>query len=597
MNAPRLVKDIYPGAAGSSPGGLLEFNNTLFFSANDGVAGFELWSSNGSSGGTLLVKDVTIGATGSFPRRFIKAGNQFFFTANRTVFAEDLWVSDGTTAGTRKINGVNPANFDFTNLATLNGRLFFVNGAGDFVDELWSSDGSDFGTSLVREIGTLSFTGAKPRDLTRAGNHLYFSADDGISGRELWRTDGTEAGTELVSDIALGGSQFFPNESNPENLTALGDRLFFTANDGFFGIELWVSDGTDFGTQLVREIVPGYNVLNGSGPSNLTAVGSNLFFTVNDEFSGDELWVTDGSFSGTRLVRDILPGIGGSGPRNLTAVGGTIFFTANDGLTGYELWKSDGTTEGTVRVKDILTPSGPDFDGTAGFGPQNLTAINNKLYFSAETFTSNGRTGLEPWVSDGTEAGTVMIADIQTNELFFPGSEPSGFTAVGNQIYFSATRDGNGSELWAVEPASGAGTGSGSGGSGSGTGSAQNPASIPGQGRLSGTPGPNEFRFLTKDSFDRAGADFVTNFNANEGDRLLFSREALPGVRNASLRLANNKKRFKKALKGSSSLVYNQLTGELFYNANGKRSGFGEGGLLAILEGAPPLPGTSIALV
>lgn len=87
----------------------------------------------------------------------------------------------------------------------------------------------------------------------------------------------------------------------------------------------------------------------------------------------------------------------GSGTRNLTAVGNTLFFCANDGRSGTELWRSDGTTEGTQLVRDILTPSGPDFDGTSGFGPQKLTAIDDRLYFSAETFTAAGFTGLEPW--------------------------------------------------------------------------------------------------------------------------------------------------------------------------------------------------------
>jgi ELWxxDGT repeat protein len=82
-------------------------------------------------------------------------------------------------------------------------------------------------------------------------------------------------------------------------------------------------------------------------------VNGTLFFTAFDS-AGAELWKSDGTSTGTVLVKDIHL-TGSSQPRSLTDMNGTLFFTANDGVNGYELWKSDGTSSGTVLVKDVYS--------------------------------------------------------------------------------------------------------------------------------------------------------------------------------------------------------------------------------------------------
>jgi ELWxxDGT repeat protein len=138
------------------------------------------------------------------------------------------------------------------------------------------------------------------------------------------------------------------------SLRSAGGTLFFLADDGTHGKELWKSDGTTAGTVLVEDIHPGsYDSSYDSDASYLTPVRGRLFFTSRDGLHGPELWTSDGTAAGTVLVEDIHPCARHDPPRSLTAVGRRLLFTADDGVHGRELWKSNGTRTGTSLVKDI----------------------------------------------------------------------------------------------------------------------------------------------------------------------------------------------------------------------------------------------------
>ena len=102
---------------------------------------------------------------------------------------------------------------------------------------------------------------------------------------------------------------------------------------------------------LVSDVRPGSS---SSYPDAFAIVGNELFFAANDGIHGEELWKTDGTVNGTVLVKDIRPGSSGSGINKPIVVGNTVFFKANDGVHGTELWKSDGTTNGTVLVLSLI---------------------------------------------------------------------------------------------------------------------------------------------------------------------------------------------------------------------------------------------------
>ncbi|WP_036842327.1 ELWxxDGT repeat protein, partial [Planktothrix agardhii] len=224
-----------------------------------------------------------------------------------------------------------------------------------------------------------------PSQLTNVNGTLYFNADDGTNGRELWKSDGTAAGTVLLKDITPGA-----NDSFPARLTNVNSILYFTAFDFTNGDELWKSDGTAIGTVLVKDINPGATGSFGSFAnqlvpygSSLTNVDGTLYFQAIDPTKGNELWKSDGTAVGTVLVKDLNPGASSSNPIYLTNVNGTLYFNANDeGTTnGSELWKSDGTAAGTVLVKDINP-------GASHSNPSELTNVNGTLYFNPNDGTN-----------------------------------------------------------------------------------------------------------------------------------------------------------------------------------------------------------------
>ena len=435
---------------------MVNVNGVIFFIADDGSTGSELWKSDGTSSGTVLVRDIRPAAFGfnfgSNPRHLTNVNGTLFFVANDGTNGYELWKSDGTSSGTVLVKDIRPGpgsafgafgSFSVNpSLTNVNGTLFFVANDGANGYELWKSDGTSTGTSMVRHIklGVESSFAISPNpSLTNVNGTLFFVASNFASNYELWKSDGTSTGTTVVKEIVPGtGSPFrFGLGSINPRLTNVNGLLLFAANGGS-GVELWRSDGTSTGTVLVRDIFPG--VLSGFDTSVApVVVGSTLFFVGTNGASGLELWRSDGTFSNTVLVKDINPG-GHSRPQYLTNVNGTLFFTADNGSDGRELWKSNGTSTGTVLVKDIW--EGPGSPWPAGFNPF-FTNVSGTLYFAAD----DGNSGVELWKSDGTSAGTLQVRDIR------PGganshSNPQQLAEAGGLLFFQANDGTSGAELW-----------------------------------------------------------------------------------------------------------------------------------------------------
>lgn len=470
-----LIRDIATGKASSKPVGLANINGRLFFQANDGIHGAELWQSDGTGAGTSLVRDVRIWPGDANPTALTWWSNRLYFAANDGVHTNGLWQSDGTPGGTKMLKNLYPGlgGSNPKQILPAGNSLYFST-----LNALWKTDGTSNGTVEIQ-----SFSTKVPQSLVMMIGHLFIALNAGGEG-SLWQSDGTTTGTEELSDLV---SETRPS-SSPENMIAVGDMLYFTANSAYHGVfqrKLWQSDGTTAGTTMIpldylgQEFWGAGNLLNVNGvlfftawynsaqpqvfkltaagavplgvapetdptPSDLGSlvnVDGTIFLRASDIIHGPELWRTDEVMTNLVLIKDIWPGPDGSYPANLTGFDGTLVFTASDGVHGFELWKSDGTAAGTVMIKDICPGNGDAMPG-------QFIAAGGVIYFAA----NNGVNGTELWRTDGTAPGTVMVADITGD---FTSSSPANLTVAGTQLFFTAQTGTTGNELYTLPLLSG----------------------------------------------------------------------------------------------------------------------------------------------
>ena len=432
---PILVQDIQSGSASGDPQFLTRAGDTVFFSADDGIHGRELWKTDGTAAGTVLVKDINPGSGSGAPFFFTALNNDFpliVFQANDGLNGSELWRSDGTTAGTVPIKDIYPGatSSNPQQFAAVDGKVYFLAQEPSTGYEPWVTNGTLAGTLQLANIA-VGTTDSSASGFTQAGGTVFFSARDSANGTELWRTDGTPGGTSLVKDIRPGA-----NSSFPADLTEVDNELVFVAEDSVSGRELWTSDGTASGTQLVKDIASG---ATSSNPAYLTDLfgTSALFSAVNG--SGRELWLTDGTPDGTSQVQDINFGPGSSNPGSFFPVLdlGAILFRANDGSHGAELWQLDSLLGGT-QVRDINP-------GAAGSYPTGFAQVGKTIFFAASTAAQ----GRELWQTDGTKAGTILVRDVVAGAT---GSYPLGMLNLNGTLIYAAETPASGRELYAIPP-------------------------------------------------------------------------------------------------------------------------------------------------
>jgi ELWxxDGT repeat protein len=406
------------------------------FEASD-EDGYRTWASDGTEAGTLMLADVW----DNEPAMVVDG--RVFFAGEDLVNGEELWVTDGTPAGTYLVKNINNVTHDAqpSEPVDLDGIAYFSANDQFHGRELWRSDGTAAGTWLVKDINEEVVDdwpeelyghtrSSAPQQLMVFEGALYFTAI-GDAGRELYRSDGTADGTQLLRDIKPGSSWSGPYGSYPQDLTVVGDALLFVAT-GPEGRELWTTDGTPDGTVLVKDIDPAMS----SSPEDVVSSGDRLFFTAYTSEANRELWCSDGTTEGTYLVRDIHPGDHDSNIQQMVAFSGGVLFVADDGVHGEELWYSDGSSDGTFLVRDIR-------DITRDADPSLVVEAGGLFYFVAH----DGVHGRELWRTDGTAAGTMMVKDIYEGSY---GSSPRELTAVGGTLLFSANQY-EGNYVWATD--------------------------------------------------------------------------------------------------------------------------------------------------
>ena len=393
--------------------------NVLLFNRDvDTFSGaHSLWRTDGTAAGTYQLRTGDSGA-GFFELdpSLVVVGGQVFFVSASMGRRQELWKTDGTVAGTMLVKDIalGPDDSGPTHLTELNGMLLFSADTGlvDSGRELWKSNGTSAGTTLVKDIrpGSDSGFSTTPSIFVSFNNILYFAADDGTSGMELWRSDGTSANTNMVADAVTGGQGLWP-----ESFVPLGSKLLFTS--GSFspdGVQLWETDGTALGTALLADI-------DGPGSasasiSELTMSGSMVFFRGYVDASGIELWRTDGTSGGTIQLADLRPG-SASGLVSILSTGlGGVLFQGNDGVHGNELGVSDGTPAGT-RLLDVAR-------GTPGANIEGVFQFDSDFYLAALG---------DLWFSDGTAGGTTRLKDFPSSIFGTPQ-----FTEADGTVFFVA---------------------------------------------------------------------------------------------------------------------------------------------------------------
>lgn len=355
------VAEIRPGDEGSGPSDLVAHAGKLYFSARGDDGPRRLWQFDGVTASLAPGAETGAQTTGELT----VYRNLLCFRAYRSGLGVELWTFDGVRQTPIDIFP-GPGNSYPQHLVEYGDLLLFsANGLPGQGTELWSYDGLT--VSPVTNIRPDS--GSAPAYPVVFGEWLYFSANDGQHGNELWRTNGTHS--EMVADIAGGGAL---DSGNPSSMTVYRDALYFSADNGVDGNELWRYDGAR--AEMIaninpRPFVPDIDPVHHSFPAQFFVFEDILYFTADDGTRGRELWRYDGTEP--RLVADIHPGPYGSSVSGFAIYRGDLYFSADDGETGGELnvanfvmWKLlpappaprfvRGDCNGDARTSDVTDP-------------------------------------------------------------------------------------------------------------------------------------------------------------------------------------------------------------------------------------------------
>lgn len=432
-----LLKDIAPGPYSSNPSPGVALGARFYFAASDPFHGRQLWVTDGTSDGTLRVTDT--GPDGSVFSVF--AGSEGLSALVQTAATPSyaLWVTDGTPQGSRRVElpqgyslhphpppvavGRNlffvamdrgghwtlwvceagtgtvaqlPGLADTYPQPLISGLTAFRNGVQFVVrressSELWQSDGTAPGT---RRISTFGYSNWDAYGFAETGGKLFFSAYHPVLGRELWVSDGTPDGTWPVADLNPSTPASLPNR-----VTSLDKAVVFQAFDSEHGSSVWSSDGTTAGTKRFSTDPIESDLPAGKGMGIILRAGDRVYLKGSPEPHAEAIWAADPATGLSReLFRFSCPGLGDTVPSLFNHAQDVLALVVDCSGTPYlaKLLPETGAVE-TLRTF-------PGYLSWGLYGGGTLASGNTLFYLKNEEQVD------EHWATDGTPAGTSMVA-------------------------------------------------------------------------------------------------------------------------------------------------------------------------------------------
>lgn len=413
----------------------------------------QLWITDGTKNGTFFLKDVSQFAQFGITNFFMLKGKLYFLIDGEETA---LWETDGTTVGTKRIfsfcsynGGLDPCysqnSFNAYNMPD-DKAIFFVGTPGEDM-EPWISDGTALGTlPIIIQPGILPFNkGMALQGGSVLNGKLIFGADiNNAVGYEPYLCDGTVAGTTLLKNInQTTGTGYHNKHSRPSEFFQYNGKVYFNGNDGIKGEEIWVTDGTTTGTTMLIETQPGKT--ERGDIKRYYPFNNKVIFQANtkpfNQVSKNNVYITDGTPTGSSLLKTMdyefdcfIPKI---------EFNSLLYFTARSFTKGSELWKTDGTIGGTQKIKTI----NPVSENEISLDISSFPLINNRFYFMAKDGIKN-----QLWKSEGTTESTNIVAfsNLLSNPNFDYTIE--SMIEFNGDLYFNAQFDEKGFELWRYSP-------------------------------------------------------------------------------------------------------------------------------------------------
>ncbi|MCB9047070.1 MAG: T9SS type A sorting domain-containing protein [Chitinophagales bacterium] len=284
-NPPALVSDIHGGAAGSDIDELVTLNGKIYFNADNGTNGPELWEHDPTLGQTVQLSFINVVAPGSSPQHLKTAMGKIYFSALSPTTGRELYEYDPSNNKVKLVADIYPSagSSEPESLAELNGKLYFSAYTPGSGREIYVYDGTTVQQLLDMNPGAGYGCWASIDDLPAIGaigNDLYFAGGDGTNGIQLFKYNTLSKTASFVATIDPNGKSY------PAGFIYYANKVFFTADNGTHGRELWVLDGNGSAT-MVADI--NTNAQVGIAPNNLVVYDNGLYFTAYGD-KGTELY-------------------------------------------------------------------------------------------------------------------------------------------------------------------------------------------------------------------------------------------------------------------------------------------------------------------